>query len=108
MGLYERLLGTDPLPRLSIHAFQAIAAEWGRGSITGAQAQTAITATCGVALTAAEVTEAQTLVNTIPTGSTTANKADRAVRLQEIDQVLLMAGLPPYTTAAAIKTRLGV
>ena len=80
----------------------------GRGDrITGAQAQSGSTLISGP-LTPAEVADAQALVNPVPAGSTTALKADRALRLQEIDQVLLMAPLPPHDTAAAVKTRLGI
>ena len=111
MALYDRLLGIDlSNPRIPVHQFQAVVAEWARGQITAVQARAAIAAASGAPLTAGEETEVQTLVSTVPVGTTTANKADRALRLLEIDQVLLMvnSGLAPYTTAAAIKTRLGV
>ncbi len=111
MGLYERILGIDATnPKVPIHQLQAAMAEWARGNITGAQANAIIAAASGAPLTPAEVTEATTLVGTVPTGGTTANQAARALRLLEIDQVLLIADLkaPPYDTAQAIKTRLGV
>jgi hypothetical protein len=116
MALIERLMGLEE-PRIPIHQFQAIAAEWARGNMTGAQAQDAI-ATCSqrfpgdplAPLDSAAVAEAQALVNTVPTGSTTENKADRAIRWFVIDQVLLIASqaTPPYDTAAAVRTRLGI
>lgn len=115
MALYDRLLGRNDagqpvLNRIPIHQFQSTIAEWARGRITGAQANAIITALSGAALDAGEVTEATTLVNTVPTGATTANKADRALRLQEIDHVLLLADAqsPGYTTPALVKARLGV
>lgn len=111
MGLYERLLGIDLVnPKIPIHAFQAIAAQWAKGGMTIAQARAGITLISGAALTAAEEVEAQTLVNSVPTGTTTANQAARALRMAEIDQVLLLAdaGVPPFDTAAGIKARLGV
>lgn len=128
MALYLRLLGTDPVnPKIPIHAFQALAAEWARGNLTAAQANTIVGILCQVSnpdgsvtpkpLTAAEQTEAQTLVTTVTsipiTGSATAiadGRARRALRIQEIDQVLLLVDtkIAPYDTEAAIKTRLGV
>jgi len=109
MALIERLMGLES-PRIPEHEFQSIASEWATGNITGAQAQAAITALTGVALDAAGITEAQALVNTVPTGSTATNKADRALRMFEIDHVLLIAHsrTPPYDTAAAVRTRLGI
>lgn len=116
MALYPRLMGIEE-PRIPVHAFQAVAAEWARGNITGAQANAAIAKASerfpgdpDAPLDAGEVTEAQTLVNTVPTGSTADAKASRALRLLEIDQIMLMvsAQLAPYDTEAAIKTRLGV
>jgi len=116
MALYLRLLGTDPdNPKIPIHQFQAVAAEWARGRITGAQANTII----GIAsrsvdepapLTAPEVVEAQTLVSSVPVGTTSAIKADRALRLLEIEQILNLADIlaPGYDTEAALKTKLGV
>src|SRR5262245_50888951 len=110
MALYDRLLGRDdagnPVPnKIPIHAFQATIAQWGRGSITGVQAQAIVTAVSGAPLDAGEQTEAQTLVNTVPTGTTTANKADRALRLREVDEILLLADTlaPAYDTPAQVK-----
>jgi hypothetical protein len=111
MALYLRLLGTDPVnPKIPIHQFQALAAEWARGRITGAQANAGITQVSGAPLTAAEQTEAQALVNTVPVGTTTAIQAARAQRMLEIDQVFLLVDsrIAPYDNEAAIKARLGV
>lgn len=114
-SLYERLTGIHATrSKIPIHAFQSIVAEWARGNITGAQANVMITDCSGLALDATEQLEAQDLVATVPTGSTTANQAARALKLIEIDQILLMAeftvpdGVAPYNTTAAIRTRLGV
>lgn len=111
--LVERLMGlnTDGRRKLPVHQFQAIAAEWGRGTMTGAQA------TAALELSAAEASEAQAIVNTVTsipiTGSATAvadGRARRALRMLEIDQVLLIAErqLPPLDTPAAVRTRLGI
>jgi hypothetical protein len=105
MGLYERLIGVDGSVKLPLHAFQAVLAEYGRGRITGAQAQDVISAISGAPLSAGEITEAQSLLATV-TGSATAKLA----RIAEIDHVLLLAehGAPGYSTPGEIKTRLGV
>ena len=111
MALYLRLLGIDPdNPKIPIHAFQSIVALWAKGNMTLAQARAGITQVSGAALTTAEETETQTLVNSVPTGSTTANQAARALRLLHIDEVLLCADqkIPPFDTEAGIKAALGV
>lgn len=126
MALYQRLLGIDPAnPKLPIHAFQSVCAEWARGKLTGAQANVIIGELCRVddtpggvrPLTAAEQTEAQTLVNTVTsipvTGSAAAiadGRAQRAMKVHEIDQVLLLADAraPGYSTEAELKAKLGV
>jgi hypothetical protein len=115
MALYDRLLGRDDLGnpvsgKVPIHYFQAAVALWAKGKITGAQAQAIAEATSGLPFDSGEVTELQALVATVPTGSTTALKADRALRLQEIDQILLLVevGMPPLDTPAKIKIALGV
>jgi hypothetical protein len=106
MPLYDRLMGLNrpTLLKIPIHQFSALLAEFARGQITGAQAQDAITAISGAPLSAAEVTEAQTLLATI-SGSATAKLA----RAKEIDDVLMVAEmLVVYTTPEGVKTRLGV
>lgn len=111
MALYDRLLGIDAAnPKIPVHQFEAIAHEWATAGITAQQARDAIAACSGAPLTAAEETEATALINSVPVGSTTANQAARALALHRIACVLQMADsrLAPYTTSAAIKTRLGV
>lgn len=111
MALYRRLLGEDPdNPKIPIHAFQAIVAMWARGKMTAAQARAGIAQVSGAPLTSSEEAEVQTLVNTVPTGTTTAQQAARALRLIEIDEVLLIVDshVPPFDTEAGIKTALGV
>lgn len=110
MGLYDRLLGHDDLGvpvsgKIPVHQFQALMAEFGRGNITGQQAQDAIAELSGSTLTPSEVTEAQTLLNSI-TGSVT----NKLVRVKVIDDVLLLAESPAslYGTPTKVKTRLGV
>lgn len=109
MALIERLMGLED-PRIPVHQFQAIAAERARGNISPAQAQAAIEASSGAPLDSGEVAEALALIATVPTGSTADEKASRALRLFEIDQVLLMASqqLAPYNDPAVVRTRLGL
>jgi hypothetical protein len=104
MALYDRLMGLGGI-KIPVHGFQATLAEFGRGQMTGAQAQTAIGFMSGEVLTPAEVTEAQTLLASI-SGNVTAKLA----RVVEIDHVLLLAEqrAPGYDTSAAVKVRLGV
>lgn len=117
--LIERVMGIVE-PRIPMHQLMGIIAEWARGQITGQQAQNAIiqcsrvNSTEGAAVVAAlqpdDITEAQNLLATIPTGGTVENKADRALREAEIRQVLTMAAtlLPPYDAPAAVRSRLGL
>jgi hypothetical protein len=111
--LIERLMGlhTDGRRKLPIHQFQAAAAEWGRGEMTGVQARDMFE------LNVAEQAEAQAIVATVTsivvTGSAAAQadaRARRALRMQEIDHVLLLAEakVPPLNTPAAVRTRLGI
>lgn len=105
MGLYERLMGEDVLPKIPIHQFQATVGEFARGRLTAAQANAIIGQISGVPLTAGELTEAQTLLNTV-TGAATAKLA----RAKEIDDVLMLAELlvAGYSTPAEVRARLGV
>lgn len=111
--LVERLMGvnTDGRRKVPIHQFQAAAAEWARGRMTAAQAIAMFE------LTAAEQTEAQALVATVTSiaiAGTAVQQADararQALRMQEIDHVLLLAEaqVAPYDTPAKVRTRLGL
>lgn len=115
--LYERILGIHPTKdKIGVHALQAIVAEQRRGSLTVAQANTILAAEYGGALgTASSGDEAgqqevADLLATVPTGTTTVNQLSRIARLQEIQDVFLLADLriAPYDTAANLRTRLGV
>jgi len=115
MPLYDRLLGRDDAGnrvggKISIHQFQAVCAEWAKGRITGPQAQAIITAISGLALSTEEQAEALALVNTVPVGTTAQLKAERALRILEIDEVLLLADVaaPGYDTPTAVRAKLGV
>lgn len=105
MPLYERLMGIGDVVKIPVHQFQAAVGEFGRGRLTQAQAQAVIESVSGAPLAPDEVTDTQTLLNTV-TGTATAKLA----RATEIDHVLMLAERRPpgYDTVAAVKTRLGV
>lgn len=98
MGLYERVLGLE-LPKISEHWVLALLAEFGRGQITKAQIDAALN------LSPAEQAELQTLASTF-TGAVSA----KLLRALEVQDVLMLgkSKIAPYTTVAAVKTRLGV
>jgi hypothetical protein len=116
MALYDRLIGRDdagnPVAnKIPIHVFQATVGCRRRGNIaTDADAQAVILATSGATLLAAELTELQTLLATVPLGNTTQNQLDRLRKLQEIDQILLLADAraPGFDTPTLVKGKLGV
>lgn len=112
MGLYERLVkrNDDRSPavtgRIPLHSFSALMAEVGRGRVTGAEAQQIITDISGLPLDASEITEAQTLLQTITTLN---NATAKLARAKEIDDVLLLAeGGGVYGTPTECRARLGV
>src|SRR5687767_15148284 len=108
MALYQRLLGNEQ--KIPIHAFQSVVGLWAKDNMTVAQARAAIELVSGSPPTTAEEAEVQTLVNSVPTGSTAANQAERALRLLHIDQCLLCAAhrIAPLDTEAGLKAALGV
>ena len=112
MALYNRLLGTpaNGERKIPMHQFKAILMEWRGGALTGTQAQDAVAFASGVALAAQEVTDVNTLLGTIPTGTTAANINARLERINRIESVLMMADAmqPGYDTDAALRAKLGV
>lgn len=107
MPLYDRLLGIGDADKIPVHQFQATLAEFGRGRLTGQQAQTIINAISGSPLLADEVTDAQAPLTTITSAS---GAMAKLARVAEIDHVLMLAEAlaPGYNTPALIKARLGV
>lgn len=91
MALIERLMGLET-PKIPTHQFMAAYAEFKRSQMTSAQVIAAFN------LTAAEQTEATNLL-----GVSTLTRAD-------VHDVLMLAEqrIAPYTTAAAVRTRLGI
>lgn len=105
--LIERLMGvnTDGRPKIGAHQFYAAAYEWRLGNMSAAAA------TAAFELSAAEQTEAQAIVNTVPTAvATVANVVAHFRAAEAIHRVLLLAehGVAPFDTPAAVRTRLGI
>lgn len=100
MGLYERLGGAE-LPKIGVHEFMASMQENVKGEMSNAQAA------ANFSLSAGEQTEALTLKAKI---NEPATAADKYIRGFEYENVLLLweTRKAPYTTVAAVKTRLGV
>lgn len=94
MGLYERLMNLEQ-PRIPVHPFMAIVAEFKRGNLT----QAAALALLG--LSASEITEIAALITRVNNNQLTAI---------EIHDVLMLAEgrYNGYETVAKVKTRLGV
>jgi hypothetical protein len=96
--------GAPEVVRIPVHGFQAILGEYARGNITGAQAQAAITAISGEALTAGEVTEVQALL-----AKFTGTAAVKLALAKRLDDVLLLAERRAvYATPAQVRATLGV
>jgi hypothetical protein len=115
--LYERILEVHPTKdKISTDALQACMRNIRRGIMTVDQADTLFEVHYGGALGTAQTgdeagrREANDLLATIPTGSTTAQRFDRIEALANIEAVLVVADLKqaPFDTPAAIRTALGV
>ena len=124
MALYDRLIGNDDAgapveAKIQAHGFAALMRLFGRGRITGAEAQAAISSISHSAsgvptgLNAAEVVEINTLLGTI-TALTNANAITqrllRMERAHEIDDMVLLgeSGATGFATPTQLKSRLGV
>lgn len=116
--LIERLLqevpGKDKIP---VHALQACMGEQARGKLTVTEALDQLEFLAPPRLNAAEQAEVSAIVNlvtSIPvTGSQAAQadgRAQRALKVTEIDQVFLLmdSRAPGYDTAAEVRAKLGI
>lgn len=98
MALIARLMGEDPEvygKKLPVHQYVAAVAEVARGSATAAPLVAKFD------LDATEQAQTQALINAVTGGTLTR---------VEVHDVLLMAEqrLPPYTSVAAVESRLGL
>lgn len=115
--LYERLLDQHPTKaKMSTDGLQACIRHFRSGSMTIEQIDALFAdhygGPLGIAQTGNEAgrREAQDLLATIPTGTTTVLRLDRIERLATLEAVLVVADLrqPPFDTPAALRTALGV
>lgn len=115
--LYERLLDQHPSkPKISTDGLQACMRHFRSGAMNITQIDAFFAAEYGAALgTAASGddagrVEAQDLLATIPTGTTTTARLDRIERLATIEAVLVIADTKtaPFNTPALLRTAFGV
>lgn len=103
MALVERLMGLEE-PKIPVHDFFAAAGEIVDGFLTAAQVKTAL------GLDAAASTEFDALAATAPTGSTATALANKALWVERMHRVFILAeaGYSPYDTPAEVRNRLGI
>lgn len=110
--LIERLIGNHSTrPRIPVQEFLGILTEQARGQLSVSEADAAVAfISNGVGLNPAERAEALAIVNSVTAfaGSTALAKADRALRVDEIESILAFAGVPPYDDPGRVRTRLGI
>jgi hypothetical protein len=103
MALVERLMGLEA-PKIPVHDFFAAAGEIIDGQLTATQVKTAL------GLDAAASTEFDLLAATAPTGTSATALANKALWLERMHRVFILAegDYQGYHTAQAVRTRLGI
>ena len=103
MALVERLMGLEQ-PKIPVHTFFAAQSEVMAGRITAAQVKSFL------GMNAAAQAEYDALVATAPTGSTATATANKAIFIEKIHSVFILAedGIPGYDTAVLVRTKLGI
>jgi hypothetical protein len=118
MALVERLMGlaadgVSPSPdcatnssacKIPVHAFFSAQAEVIRGGLTVAQVKSFLN------MDVATATEYDTLVATAPTGNTATALANKALFVEKIHAIFILAEgrYPQYSTPAEVRTKLGI
>ena len=105
MALVERLMGwTESDVKIPVHDFFAAQSEVIAGRLTLAQVKTYLN------MDAADQTEYNTLAATAPTGSTAAAMANKALFIEKIHAVFVLAEsrYPGYSTPAEVRSKLGI
>lgn len=107
MALIERLMRDVSEPRerwIPVHDFFAACGEVMQGVLTQNQVQTFLN------MTAADIVDWNALVATFPTGSTATAIANKAMKIERMHGVFLLAErrYPGYDTPAAIRSKLGI
>jgi hypothetical protein len=103
MALVERLMGLEE-PKIPVHAFFAASQEVINGRLTAAQVKSFLD------MDAAAQTEFDTIAATAPSGTTALATAQKSLWLDGIHGIFLLAegGYSGYSTAAAVRTKLGI
>lgn len=103
MALIERLMGVEE-PKIPVHDFFAAQSEVIAGRLTLAQIKNYLN------LDAAAQAEYDALAATAPTGSTATATANKAIFIEKIHAVFILAeqGYPGYSTPAEVRTKLGI
>lgn len=111
MALVERLMGLsadgtqeDPNNKIPVHAFFAAQSEVIRGGLTIAQVKSFLN------MDAATQAEYDTLAATAPTGSTATATANKAIFIEKIHAIFILAEkrYPQYSTPAEVRAKLGI
>lgn len=104
MPLIERLMGIEPEVKIPVHAFFAANHQRIDGALTR---QNVIDL---FAMDADDVTEYDALAALAPTGSTALATAQKAMFLEKVHSVLMLAEgrYPGYDTPAAVRAKLGI
>lgn len=103
MALVERLMRLEE-PKIPVHFFFAAQSEVIAGRITIAQVKAFLN------MDVACAAEYDALAATAPTGSTSTALANKALFIEKIHAIFILAeGLyPGYSTAAEVRTKLGI
>lgn len=103
MALVERLMGLET-PKIPVHDFFAAQSEVIRGALTVTQVKNALN------MDAAAQAEYDALVALAPTGSTATALANKALFIEQIHSVFILAegGYTGYNTATAVRNKLGI
>jgi hypothetical protein len=103
MALVERLMGLEE-PKIPVHDFFAAQGEVIAGRLTLAQVKTFLE------MDAASQAEYDTLAATAPTGATATAIANKAIFIEKIHGVFILAEkqYPGYSTPAEVRAKLGI
>lgn len=102
--LVERLMGEPGYTKIPVHDFFAAQSEVIRGGLTVAQVKTFLN------MTASEQAEYDALVATAPTGTSATALANKALFIEKIHAIFILAEkrYPQYSTPAEVRSKLGI
>ncbi len=104
MGLADDGITPDHDNKIPVHAFFAAQSEVIRGALTVAQVKTFLN------MDAATQAEYDTLVATAPTGNTATALANKALFIEKIHSIFILAEkrYPQYSTPDEVRAKLGI